>query len=133
KAPVVFAGFGIVSPERGHDDYRGGVSDRIVLVLDREPGVNDPASPFDGVVTAEAAVPIKKVLAAQEKGAVGVIFVEDVHNQTAPSSNFDGKAANYWPATPPRLERYTLKSWSDQVRIPVVQVSAAVAERLVAS
>ena len=133
EAPVAFAGFGIVSPERGHDDYRDAVRGRIVLVLDREPGVNDPASPFDGVVTAETAQPIKKVLAAQDKGAVGVIFVEDVHNQTTPSANFDLQAANYWPATPPRIERYTLKSWSDQVRIPVVQVSAAVAERLVAS
>ena len=44
--------------------------------------MNDPASVFDGVVTAEVAQPIRKVLAAQEKGAIGVIFVEDVHNQT---------------------------------------------------
>jgi Zn-dependent M28 family amino/carboxypeptidase len=133
EAPVVFAGFGIVSPERGHDDYRDAARGRIALVLDREPGVNDPASVFDGVVTSEAAQPIKKVLAAQEKGAVGVIFVEDVHNQAAPSANFDAQAANYWPATPPRIERYTLKAWSDRVRIPVVQVSASAAERLVAS
>jgi hypothetical protein len=132
-APVTFVGFGIVSPERGHDDYRDAARGRIALVLDREPGVSDPASPFDGVVTAEVAQPIKKVLAAQEKGAVGVIFVEDVHNQTGPSSNFHAQAANYWPTSAPRVERYTLKSWSDKVRIPVVQVSVAVAERLVAS
>jgi Zn-dependent M28 family amino/carboxypeptidase len=132
-APVTFVGFGIVSPERGHDDYRDAARGRIVLILDREPGVSDLASPFDGVVTAEVAQPIKKVLAAQEKGAVGVIFVEDVHNQTGPSSNFHAQATNYWPASAPRVERYTLKSWSDKVRIPVVQVSVAVAERLVAS
>ena len=81
EAQVTFAGFGIVSPERKHDDYAEAVRGRIALVLDREPGVNDPASPFDGVVTAEAAQPIRKVLAAQEKGAVGVLFVEDVHNR----------------------------------------------------
>jgi hypothetical protein len=133
EAPVTFVGFGIVSPERAHDDYRDAARGRIALILDREPGVNDPASPFDGVVTAEVAQPIKKVLAAQEKGAVGVIFVEDVHNQTGPASNFHAQATNYWPASSPRVERYTLKSWSDKVRIPVVQVSAAVAERLVAS
>jgi len=132
EASLTFFGFGIVSPERGHDDYRDAARGRIALVLDREPGVNDPASPFDGVVTAEAAQPIRKVLAAQEKGAVGVIFVEDVHNQTAPS-NFQAQATNYWPSAPPRLERYTLKALSDKVRIPVVQVSVPVAERLVAS
>jgi Zn-dependent M28 family amino/carboxypeptidase len=131
QAGIVFAGFGIVSRELGHDDYRDQVQGRIVLVLDREPGVNDPASKFDGVVTAEVAQPLRKVLAAQEKGASGVIFVEDVHNQAA-ASNFQAQATNYWPATAPRVERYTLKTWSDQVRIPVVQVSRAVAEQLVA-
>ena len=87
---VTFAGFGIVSPEREHDDYRDAVRGRIALILDREPGVNDPASPFDGVVTAEVAPPLKKVLAAQEKGAVGVIFVEDVHNQSGPRVELPG-------------------------------------------
>lgn len=132
EAQVAFAGFGIVSPERKHDDYREAVRGRIALVLDREPGVNDPASPFDGVVTAEAAQPIRKVLAAQEKGAVGVLFVEDVHNSQA-AGNFQAQAANYWPAAAPRVERYTLKSWSDRVRIPVMQISVPAAERLVAA
>ena len=123
-----------MSPERNHDDYGEAARGRIALILDREPGVNDPASPFDGVVTAEAAQPIKKVLAAQEKGAIGVIFVEDVHNQTGPAANFSAQASNYWPATlRTRVERYTLKTWSDRMRIPVVQVSVPVAERLVAS
>jgi hypothetical protein len=131
RGNIAFAGFGIVSPALNHDDYRDAVQNRIVLVLDREPGVNDPASPFDGVVTAEAAQPLRKVLAAQAKGALGVIFVEDVHNQSA-ASNFRAQAANFWPAAPPRVERYTLASWSDQVRIPVVQVSRAVAEQIVA-
>ncbi len=132
EGTIVFAGYGIVSPERQHDDYRDAVHGRVALLLDREPGVNDPASVFDGVVTAEAATPIRKVLAAQEKGAIGVIFVEDVHNQSGPS-NFAAQAANYWPASAPRIERYTLRSWSDRVRIPVVQVAPAIAERLVAA
>jgi Peptidase family M28/PA domain len=135
QAAVVFAGFGIVSPERAHDDYRDAVRGHIALILDREPGVNDPASIFDGVVTAEVAQPLRKVLAAQEKGAVGVIFVEDVHNNQGggQASNFPAQASNYWPATAPRIERYTLRSWSDRVRIPVVQVAAQVAEGMVAA
>lgn len=131
EAEVVFAGFGIVSPERRHDDYKDAVRGRIVLILDREPGVDDPASVFDGVVTSEAAQPIRKVLAAQEKGAVGVVFVQDVHNHTGPPANFEAQAAAYWPAEPPRVERYTLTKYVEQVRIPVIQVSAAVAEAIV--
>ena len=129
---VVFAGFGIVSPERRHDDYKDAIRGGVALVLDREPGVNDPASPFDGLVTAEAATPLQKVLAAQAKGAVGVIFVEDVHNQAGAPSNFSAQAGNYWPAAPPRVERYTLMKWAEQVRIPVVQVSASIGEALAA-
>lgn len=131
QGDVVFAGFGIVSRERNHDDYKSGVAGKIVLLLDREPGVNDPASIFDGVVTSEPGQALKKVLAAQEKGAIGVVFVEDVHNQTAPTS-FGAQAANYWPDAAPRIERYTLMTWAEQIRIPVVQVSAAVARRFVA-
>ena len=44
-------------------------------MLDHEPGENDPKSPFDGVVMSEAATPLRKVLVAQEKGAVGILFV----------------------------------------------------------
>ena len=55
-------------PEQGHDDYRGaGVGGKIVLVLDHEPGENDPKSPFDGVVMSEAATQWRKALAAQDQ------------------------------------------------------------------
>jgi Peptidase family M28/PA domain len=132
EGEVVFAGFGIVSSERRHDDYKDAVNGKIALALDREPGVNDPGSPFDGVVTSEAGQPLQKALAAQAKGAVALILVEDAHNQTGPPANFSAQAANYWPTTPPRLERYTLMKWAEQVHIPVVQVSASVGEMLVA-
>ena len=79
-APVVFAGFGITAPRWQYDDYAGDVAGKIVLVLDHEPGERDDKSPFEGVVTAEPAAPWRKALAAQEKGAVGILFVADVHN-----------------------------------------------------
>jgi hypothetical protein len=133
EGEVVFAGFGIVSSERRHDDYKDALRGKIALALDREPGVNDPASVFDGVVTSEAGQPIQKALAAQAKGAVALILVEDVHNQAGPPSNFAALSSNYWPATAPRLERYTLMKWAEQVRIPVIQVSPSVGEALVAA
>lgn len=132
RAGVVFAGFGIVSPERRHDDYGTAVKGRLALVLDREPGANDPRSIFDGVVSSEPGQLLRKALAAQEKGAVGLIVVEDVHNTAGPATNFAAQAAAYWPAEPLRVERYTLLTWAERVRIPVIQVSVAVAEQLVA-
>ncbi|MGD9902022.1 MAG: M28 family peptidase [Vicinamibacterales bacterium] len=130
-APVVFAGFGIRAPQWQHDDYAGGVTGQIVLVLDHEPGERDPKSPFEGVVTAEPAATWRKALAAQEAGAVGILFVSDVHNHPAPA-NFEQAARNAWPSTPPHLKSYTLAAWADRLRIPAAQVSPALAASLVA-
>lgn len=131
KGPVVFAGYGISAPAQGHDDYRtGAFGGRVVLVLDHEPGERDPDSALDGVVTAEAASPLRKALAAQAKGAAAVLFVADVHNHPG-SDGFDFAARTFWPDTPPRLERYTLGSLMEQVRIPAVHISSASASRLV--
>ena len=130
KAPVVYAGFGIHAPALGYDDYGDRVKGRVALILEHEPGERDPKSPFDGVVTAEAAVAIKKVLAAQEKGAVGVLFVTDIHNHPG-ATNFEAAARAFWPPQAPRVDRFTLASWADRVRIPVGQISPALAEIMV--
>jgi Zn-dependent M28 family amino/carboxypeptidase len=128
--PVVFAGFGITSPKIGHDDYNGDVKGKIVLVLDHEPGERDPKSPFEGVVTAEAAAQWRKALAAQQKGAIGILFVTDVHNHPDPA-NFEQTARNFWPATPARIPNYTLATWTDRLHIPALQISPVVAGALV--
>lgn len=129
---VVFAGFGITSSERKYDDYAGGaVKGKIALVIEHEPGERDPNSPFDGVVTAQAANPLLKALAAQEHGAIGILFVEDVHNHPG-ETNFEAGARNYWPDRPPRIESFTLAAWMDRVRIPAAQISPALAAQILA-
>jgi hypothetical protein len=129
---VVFAGFGISAPQLQYDDYGGdAVKGKIVLALDHEPGERDPNSPFDGVVTSEAATAWRKALAAQEKGALAVLFVSDVHNHSG-AANFEATANNYWPEKPPRIRSYTLAAWADRIRIPVAQISPALAASLVA-
>jgi Zn-dependent M28 family amino/carboxypeptidase len=130
EARIDFVGFGISAPERGHDDYgnvdvRGG----IVLVLDHEPGENDPKSPFDGVVMSEAATQFRKALTAREKGAVAILFVSDVHNHPE-LENFEAIAQAAWPEKPPRIQRYLLQDWIDRVRIPAAQISTALARSL---
>jgi len=130
KGEVVFAGFGISAPAQGHDDFTGAaVKGKIVLALDHEPGERDPTSPLDGVVTAEAANALRKTLAAQAAGAIAVLFVTDVHNHPGPQ-NFEAAAQAFWPDTPPRIERYTLASLMEGVRIPAVQISASLAESI---
>ena len=131
KGPLVFAGFGITAPALSYDDYRGdSVKGKIVLILDHEPGERDPASPFDGVVSAEAAVPFRKVLAAQEKGAIGVLFVADVHNHPG-VPNFEAAAQAYWPSKPPRIESFFLADYLDKIRIPAAQISPALASIMI--
>jgi hypothetical protein len=131
KGPLVFAGFGITSPALSYDDYPGdSVKGKIVLILDHEPGERDTASPFDGVVTAEAAVPFRKVLAAQDKGAIGVLFVSDVHNHPG-VPNFEAAAQAYWPPTPPRIQQFFLSDYIDRIRIPAAQISPALASILI--
>src|SRR5438093_5256522 len=131
SGPVVFAGFGISAPQLGYDDYNGDVKGKIVLALDHEPGERDPNSPFDGVVTSEPSTVWRKALAAQDKGATAVLFVADVHNHPA-AANFEATARTYWPEKPPRIQNYTLATWVDRIRIPVAQISPALASSIVA-
>src|SRR5262245_16938837 len=114
---VVFAGFGITAAPLQYDDYRGdAIKDKIVLVLDHEPGERDPNSPFDGVVTSEFSTAWRKALAAQEHGARAVLFVSDVHNHQG-AANFEANARNTWPEKPPRILNYMLASWANRIRI----------------
>jgi hypothetical protein len=132
EGPVTFAGFGITAPGLQHDDLGGkAIRGSIVLVLDHEPGESDPQSPFDGVVRAEASNPLRKAIFAQERGAAGLLIVRDVHNHEG-DEDFPRMVAGYWPAEPPRIERYTLAAWMNAVTIPVAQISTAAAEMLVA-
>ena len=130
---LAFVGYGISSPERRYDDYRDDVRGKIVLALDHEPGERDENSPFDGVVTSQAADQLQKTLAAQARGAAGILFVSDIHNHppAAGAERPPGvNAAAAWPARAPRIPRYMLGSWVEQVKIPAAQISPAVVEKL---
>ncbi len=68
--PIVFAGFGIVSPEQNRDDYvRVDTKGKIVMVLDGNPDNDNPHSPF---VRFDART---KALIARDKGAVGLLII----------------------------------------------------------
>src|SRR5688572_7666282 len=134
RGQIVFAGFGMTSAAQKHDDYPAEqVKGKIVLVLLHEPGERDPNSPFNGLVTAEAATGWRKALAAQQKGAIGILFADDVHNHPD-APNFDAIARATWPENPgPRAKPWTLATWLDQLTIPAAQISRTLAADLVRS
>ena len=125
RGDVVFVGFGIRA-----EDYGDAVKGKIALALDHEPGENDPNSPFDGLITSVASSQINKTLLAQRRGAIGILFVSDIHNHPG-LQDFEAAARSFWPPEPPRIERWELADWVDQVRIPSAQISVRLAEHLV--
>jgi len=131
RGSVLFAGFGITAPHLGHDDYRNAaVRGKIALILDHEPGERDPQSIFEGLATSDASTGWRKAVAAQNAGAIALLIVSDVHNHPG-DRNFETAARNAWPAEPARIRRFTLQEWADRVRIPVLQISPALAEILI--
>jgi Zn-dependent M28 family amino/carboxypeptidase len=130
NAPVVFVGYGIHAPALGWDDYKGrNLSGSIALILDGDPDPNDPKSIFDGVVTSEYANALRKTMWAQDAGAAGVLIVNAA---TLPrvTNGFPSAARTYWPAKPPVIDKYTLATYADRIRIPAVQVSPAMASAI---
>ncbi len=133
RGQLVYVGFGMSASDLDYDDYRSGdVKGKVVLVLEHEPGERDASSPFDGVVGSENSSLLRKTLLAQEKGATAVLFVTDVHNHPGPM-DFEAAARAYWPNEAPRVERFTLATLMERVRIPAAQISPALASLLVAS
>lgn len=130
-APVKFIGYGIEAPQLEWNDYATprSVHGSIVLILDGEPGANDPRSRFDGVVSSENSNPIRKVLWAQAHGADGVLVVNAGHQENS-REPFPAAARSIWPDQPPHLERFTLATYANRIRIPVAQISPALAEAL---
>ena len=130
RGRVLFAGFGIKAPDLKWNDYPASTArESILMILDGEPAPDDPKSAFDGLVTSEYANHLRKTLDAQALGATGVLFV----NARAADSrvrSFASAASSYWPAKPPRIERYTLAAYTNLIRIPAVQISPALAEQI---
>ncbi|MDA2926460.1 M28 family peptidase [Acidobacteria bacterium AH-259-G07] len=131
SAPLVFVGYGITALEHRYDDYHGiDVRGTIVVMMNHEPGEKDPNSPFEGLVHSEYNRVLYKILNAQAHGAVGAIFIPDEANH--PRTNFSRTLRSVWPEDALR-ERYSLKLWSDQVKIPALHVSREIAGALVES
>lgn len=78
KGPVVFAGYGITAPEFDYDDYKGiNVAGATVIVIRKEPEMNDPSSRFKGTENTRHAYFATKIENAVKHGATAMILVND--------------------------------------------------------
>jgi hypothetical protein len=89
--PLAFVGYGITAKAEKYDDFREiDVSGKIVILLRHEPQQDDPKSVFDGTRESAYARLDRKVAAALEHKAVGVIVCTDavqIRKQVAQSRN----------------------------------------------
>ncbi len=75
---IVFAGYGITAKDLNYDDYEGiDVTNKVVIVLRKEPRANDPASPFDGTQPSQYSFFTAKEANAAVHKAAALIVVND--------------------------------------------------------
>ncbi|MGE5351970.1 MAG: M20/M25/M40 family metallo-hydrolase [Acidobacteriota bacterium] len=132
SSSIVFAGYGITSPELKYDDYKDiDVNGKIVLLLRHAPGENDTASVFS-TKTAEAySQGSTKVKNAIEHGAKGVILVTDPLNHSLLSPR-----GFPWPALSALIPKDALPIAllsEEKDKVPVVQAGKEVIDLLFGS
>jgi hypothetical protein len=130
-APVIFAGFGITSPELGYDDYKGmDAKGKIVLVFDHEPQEDDPKSIFNGTGNTRYATTRVKLLNAQAHGAVALIVVAEPNRKhltnAERAAKIGGSATRINPLPLQALE-------NDELHIPSVIIQDDIAAELLAT
>ena len=79
-AGIVFAGYGITAAEDDlkYDDFAGlDVQGKVVIVIRKEPQMNDPKSPFDGLAPSQFALFTAKQTNAAKHGVAAMIMVND--------------------------------------------------------
>ncbi len=100
SAGAVFAGYGIVAPEWGWNDYAGlDVKGKIVFVLVNDPGLHNPAI-FRGRILTYYGRWTYKIEEAARQGAAGIVMIHTTESATYPWSTVTGS----WTGEQVRLE-----------------------------
>lgn len=130
SAPVVFVGYGISEKKAGYDDYaKIDVKGKIVMMLTEVPGKDDPNSPFAKEELKQKYMPARdfrrrfmpspKVQLAHDKGAVGVIIVENAPEKAldVPKQTLNARRINdEKPIIPGERARVSL--FQSSIRMP---------------
>ncbi|HUR93157.1 MAG TPA: M28 family peptidase [Gemmatimonadales bacterium] len=84
QGDLVFAGYGIVAPEQGWNDYAGvDVNGKIVVVLVNDPGLRD-STIFRGKILTYYGRWTYKIEEARRQGAAGILIVHTTESATYP-------------------------------------------------
>ena len=84
RGDVVFAGYGIVAPELGWNDYEGlDAKGKIVVVLVNDPGLQD-STIFRGKILTYYGRWTYKIEEARRQGAAGILIVHSTESATYP-------------------------------------------------
>src|SRR6476660_4948276 len=98
---VVFAGYGIVAPEYGWNDYAGlDAKGKIVIVLVNDPGLQD-STIFRGKILTYYGRWTYKIEEAERQGAAGIILIHTTESATYPWST----VVSSWTGAQVRVER----------------------------
>jgi Zn-dependent M28 family amino/carboxypeptidase len=98
---VVFAGYGIVAPEYGWNDYAGlDAKGKIVIVLVNDPGLQD-STIFRGKILTYYGRWTYKIEEAQRQGAAGILMVHTTESASYPWTT----VLSGWVGPQVRLER----------------------------
>ena len=131
KGRVVFAGFGITAPELGYDDYSSiDARGKIVLVFNHEPQEDDESSIFNGKGNTRYANARAKMTIARQHGAVALLIAPDPnHKPGRDRGPLDAPTSSSAALRTPR----PIQAIAGEDSIPVFNVSATIAERLLAT
>jgi hypothetical protein len=125
---VVFAGFGITAPELHYDDYAGlDARGKVVLVFNHEPQEDDENSIFNGKGNTRYANARAKMMIARSHGAVALLVAPDPNHKPGHQRGGLDAARNPLRTPPPT------QAIDGEDSIPVFNVSAAVADQLLAA
>jgi Peptidase family M28/PDZ domain/PA domain len=121
--PIVFAGYGITAKDDSrkldYDDYAGiDVKGKAVMVIRREPQLDDEKSPFAGKMTTNYATFVHKATNAFQQGAVVVLMVNDL-------AGLKG--------TEDQVIRFGAAGLDENSPIPFISLSRAEADKLLAA
>lgn len=117
---LIFCGYGIEAPEYKYNDYsNANVKGKVVLLLKHEPGEDDTASVFKGKEFTDYSDLSYKAKTAADKGAIGVIIVND------PLNHASLKPVGFpWPSLSKMIPKDALPLTllkSDYKNIPIIQ------------
>jgi Zn-dependent M28 family amino/carboxypeptidase len=118
NSPLIFAGFGVVAPEYGWNDYKGlDLKGKTVIVLVNDPGFKAGEKLFKGDTMSYYGRWTYKYEEAARQGAAGVIIV----HQTAPASygwqviqNSSAGAKLYLQQADKHMNRCQVEGWMSE-------------------